>query len=175
MAFDVEATGSAVREFFLGRFENILKDRGHAYDTVEAVLATAADDPGDALARCEALTFFRGSNDAMENLSVAYTRAKNLARPELGTSTDAALMGAEEAALADALADAESVAGDLMEQHAYSAVLEALAGLRAPIDEFFDKVLVMDADEALRSNRLRLLNRFVAVFGVFADFSRLAG
>ncbi len=175
VAFDVEATGSAVREFFLGRFENILKDRGHAYDTVEAVLVTAADDPGDALARCEALTFFRGSNDAMEDLSVAYTRAKNLAKPELGTSTDAALMGAEEAALADALADAESVAGDLMAQHAYSAVLEALAGLRVPIDEFFDKVLVMDDDEALRTNRLRLLNRFVAVFGVFADFSRLSG
>ena len=62
-----------------------------------------------------------------------------------------------------------------MAQHAYSAVLEALAGLRVPIDEFFDKVLVMDNDEALRANRLRLLNRFVAVFGVFADFSRLAG
>ena len=72
-------------------------------------------------------------------------------------------MGAEEAALADALADAESVAGDLMAQHAYSAVLEALAGLRVPIDEFFDKVLVMDNDEALRDQPPRLLNRFVAV------------
>lgn len=175
LEFDVEATGTAVRDFFVTRLEKILRDRGHAYDTVDAVLAVAADDPADALARCEALTFFRESSDAMEDLSVAYTRAKNLAKPELGTATDATLMGGEEGALAAALDDAERTTGSLMEQCAYSAVLEAFSGLRAPIDSFFDAVLVMDPDPALRDNRLRLLNRFVAVFGAYADFSRLAG
>lgn len=175
LEFDVEATGTAVRDFFVTRLEKILRDRGHAYDTVDAVLAVAADDPADALARCEALTFFRESSDAMEDLSVAYTRAKNLAKPELGTATDATLMGGEEGALAAALDDAERTTGSLMEQRAYSAVLEAFSGLRAPIDSFFDAVLVMDPDPALRDNRLRLLNRFVAVFGAYADFSRLAG
>ena len=62
-----------------------------------------------------------------------------------------------------------------MDARAYSALLEAFAGLRVPIDAFFEAVLVMDPDEAMRDNRLRLLNRFVELFGRFADFSLLAG
>lgn len=173
--FDVDATGNAVKEFFVGRLENILRDRGHAYDTVAAVLAASADDPADALARCESLSAFRSSSDAMEDLSVAFTRAKNLSKPELGTAAELALMGAEERTLLAALDDAESGIGELFAQRAYSAVLEAFAALRGPIDAFFDGVLVMDKDEALRDNRLRLLNRFVALFERFADFSKLAG
>lgn len=174
-SFDADAVGTAVKEFFTGRLETILRDRGHAYDTVAAVLAVAADDPADALARAEAITTFRASSDAMEDLSVAYTRAKNLSRPELGTAADRAIMGAEEIVLADALDDAEAAATELLAQSAYSAGLESLAALRAPIDAFFEGVMVMDEDVALRENRLRLLNRFVALFAAFADFSRLAG
>lgn len=173
--FDADQVGSAVKEFFIGRFETILRDRDHAYDTVAAVLATSADDPADALARCEALTTFRTASDDMEDLSVAFTRAKNLSKPELGASVDRSIMGAEESALADALDAAESVGEQMLDQRAYSALLESFAGLRGPIDEFFEAVLVMDEDPALRENRLRLLNRFVALFGRFADFSKLAG
>lgn len=175
LPFDAAAVAASVREFVLTRLDTILKDRGHAYDTVEAVLATAADDPADALARAEALTQFRSASDAMEDLSVAYTRAKNLAKPELGTETDSSLMGDEERVLADALASAESVASDLLDAAAYSALLETFAGLRGPIDAFFDNVMVMVDDEGIRDNRLRLLNRFVALFGRFGDFSRLSG
>jgi glycyl-tRNA synthetase beta chain len=173
--FDVEATGSAIKSFIVGRLQGILRDRGNAYDTVDAVLAVAADDPSDALARCEALTAFRASSDAMEDLSVAYTRAKNLAQPELGSATERSIMGAEELALADALDAAESRAADALEGRAYSALLEILAGLRQPVDAFFEGVLVMDPDAAKRDNRLRLLNRFTALFGRFADFGQLAG
>jgi glycyl-tRNA synthetase beta chain len=173
--FDVEATGAAIKEFIVGRLQTILRDRGNAYDTVDAILAVAADLPADASARCEALTTFRASSDDMEDLSVAYTRAKNLAQPELGVSADRSLMGAEELALADALENAESLAAQALDARAYSAVLEVYSGLRAPIDAFFDAVLVMDPDTAKRDNRLRLLNRFVALFGRFADFRLLAG
>jgi len=175
MDIDVEATGAAIKEFFVGRLEGMLRDRGGAYDTVDAVLAVAADDPSDALARAEALTTFRVSSDDMEDLSVAYTRAKNLAEPELGVAADRGIMGAEELALADALDSAEAFAASALEDRAYSAVLEVYSGLRGPIDAFFEGVLVMDPDEAKRDNRLRLLNRFVALFGRFADFSLLAG
>jgi glycyl-tRNA synthetase beta chain len=155
--------------------QGMLRDRGGAYDTVDAVLAVAADDPADALARCEALTAFRASSDDMEDLSSAYTRAKNLAKPELGAATDRAIMGAEELALADALDKAEGLAADALADRAHSALLEIYSGLRGPIDTFFEGVLVMDPDDAKRGNRLRLLNRFVALFGRFADFSLLAG
>ena len=56
----------------------------------------------------------------------------------------------------------------------YAAALAALAALRAPIDAFFEDVLIMDDDLALRENRLRLLNRFVAVFAHVADFGKMA-
>ena len=175
LPLDSEATGAAIKEFFVGRLQGILRDRGHAYDTVDAVLALSADDPKDALARCEALSEFRAARDDMEDLSVAYTRAKNLAKPALGTSAARDLMGEQEIALADALDAAEDLAADLLDQGAYSALLETYAGLRGPIDEFFVGVMVMDPDAALRDNRLRLLNRFVALFGRYADFSVLAG
>ncbi|PKQ15919.1 MAG: glycine--tRNA ligase subunit beta [Actinobacteria bacterium HGW-Actinobacteria-7] len=175
VVFDVDETGAAIKEFLLTRLQTILRDRGHAYDTVDAILAVSADDPADALARCEALTLLRASSDDMEDLSVAYTRAKNLAKPELGVVLDRAVMAAEELALADALDASEKMATELMAQHAYSAALESLVALRGPIDAFFDAVLVMDPDVKLRDNRLRLLNRFVSVFGGFADFSKLSG
>jgi glycyl-tRNA synthetase beta chain len=111
----------------------------------------------------------------MEDLSVAFSRAKNLAQADLGAGYDRSLMGPQELALADALESATGVVGEAMEQQAYSAVLETFAGMRGPIDVFFDEVLVMDEDPALRENRLRLLNRFVALFEQFADFSRLSG
>ena len=173
--FEVENVGAAIKEFFVGRLEGMLRDRGNAYDTVDAVLAVAADDPADALARCDALTEFRTSRGEMEDLSVAYTRAKNLAKTELGTAVDRGIMGPEELALADALISAEQLAADALGGSAYSALLEVYAGLRGPVDAFFDAVLVMDPDAAKRDNRLRLLNRFEALFGRFADFSRLAG
>lgn len=172
---DVEQTGAAVKTFFITRLEKILRDRGHAFDTVQAVLAVAGDDPADALARCDALSAFRDSSDAMENLSVAYARAKNLSKPELGTDTDRSLMAGAELALADALDDAQGAIEGMVAQHAYSAALEGYASLREPIDAFFDAVLVMDTDAQLRDNRLRLLNRFVGLFSGFADFGALSG
>lgn len=172
---DVQATGQAIKEFFNGRLDGVLRDRGHAYDTVQAVVAVSADDPADALARCEALTAFRAASDDMEDLSVAFTRATNLAKPELGTEADVSLMAVEEARLADALSEAEQASAEAFVLGDYTTVLGVLSRLRAPIDAFFDAVLVMDPDETLRDNRLRLLNRFVALFGRFADFSALAG
>lgn len=172
---DGPEVGRAVHEFLLGRLETILRDRGHAYDTVAAVLATSGDDPLDALKRCEALTNARATaGETFADLSVAFTRARNLSKPGLGTDTDASIMGTEETALADALAAAEADAATSFAAGDYDSVLGVLADLRGPIDTFFDKVLVMDTDEKLRDNRLKLLNRFVALFERFADLSRIA-
>ncbi len=173
---DADDTGSRVAEFITGRLETLLRDRGHAYDTVAAVLAAAGDDPADTIRRCEALTAARAEQpEVFEDLSTAFTRARNLADPGLGVATDGSLMSAEENALAQALTQAESAVAEAMEASDYPAVLGMLASLRGPVDEFFDKVLVMDPDPALRDNRLKLLNRFVALFEQFADLSSIAG
>jgi glycyl-tRNA synthetase beta chain len=169
-----EGVGDQVRDFVLGRFDGMLRERGHAYDTVAAVLAVAGDDPADAAERCAALTPFR-SEPAIADLAVAFTRARNLAKPALGTAADASLMGPQEKSLAEALTAAELASGVALDTARYTAALEVLAALRQPIDAFFDAVLVMDPDESLRDNRLKLLNRFVALFERFADFGRLEG
>jgi glycyl-tRNA synthetase beta chain len=171
---DKAAVGTEVKEFFLGRLQGMLRDRGHAYDTVDAVLEVAGDDPADALSRVEALSTMRDS-EVIADLSVAFARAKNLGRAELGIDADRSIMGPDEAALLDPLEGSKERVAQAMAARDYPAVLGTLAELRGPIDVFFDAVLVMDPDEKLRDNRLRLLNRFVALFGQFADFGKLAG
>ncbi|MDZ4179811.1 MAG: glycine--tRNA ligase subunit beta, partial [Coriobacteriia bacterium] len=173
---DPDEIGAKVAAFIAGRLETILRDRGHSYDTVAAVLAAATDDPADALKRCEALSVAREQQgDVFDDLSTAFARARNLAKPELGTETDPSIMGAEERALADALQRAEAEAVAAMSTADYTGTLAVLGSLRKPVDTFFENVLVMDSDETLRDNRLRLLNRFVALFARFADFGRLTG
>ncbi len=173
---DRDAVLRDVLDFVRGRFEVLLRDRGMAYDSVAAVLAVAADDPADARSRAEALQAARDEDpETFEDLSVAFTRAKNLADESLGVGTVRGIMGPEETALLDAIEGAESTVAELTRVRSYPLLLERYASLRAPVDEFFDKVLVMDPDAALRENRLKLLNRFVALFAQFADFSLISG
>lgn len=171
----LDGAAAAVKAFFDGRLSVMLKDRGYAYDEVDAVMAVASGDPQDTLRRVRALAAFR-SSDAGRDLSVAFKRAANLADPAAGTECDAALMGPVEADLLRALETArERVVPLLGVAHDYEGALAALADLRGPVDAFFDGVLVMDADERLRRNRLALLNGLVGLFEGFADFRKLAG
>jgi glycyl-tRNA synthetase beta chain len=174
LTLDREATGAAVKAFIVGRLETMLRDRALAYDTVEAVLAVAADDPADALARARALEDARAT-EAMADVAVAFARAKNLSDAAVGIEYDRSIMGSSEAALADAIEASEARVAEAVAIADYDAALALLAELRAPIDAFFTDVLVMDADESLRTMRLALLNRFTALFDGVADFSRLAG
>lgn len=166
--------GEAVSAFLKGRLENMLRDRGQPYDIVAAVLEVACDDPADALSRCEALTAFR-TTEAGADLLVAFKRAANLADVERGGSPDPDIMGEEERALFEALQGGETRFHELVSAGLYGQALGTLADLRGPVDTFFERVLVMDPDEAARDNRLRLLNRVVELFGGFAALSQLAG
>ncbi len=167
------AVSDAVTAFLTGRLEVMLRDRGAAYDIVAAVLAVRANDPADAARRAQALTAFRGT-EAGGDLLTAFKRAANLADPEAGTETDRSIMAAEELAVLEALDTTETDVTALFAQRRYDEALGTLAALRGPVDRFFDEVLVMDEDAALRTNRLRLLNRLVHLFGSFADLSKLA-
>jgi len=171
---DPNDIGATVKAFFDGRLAVMLKDRGFAYDEVDAVMSVTSADPADTLRRITALAAFRRT-EAGADLSVAFRRAANLADPGAGTVTDPLLMGAEEGALDAALVVASQDVGRLMAARDYDAALAHLADLRAPVDAFFEGVLVMDPDEALRRNRLALLNRLGGLFDGFADFGKLAG
>jgi glycyl-tRNA synthetase beta chain len=172
---DPNETGATVKSFFDGRLAVMLKDRGFAYDEVDAVMAVASADPADTLRRISALAAFR-TTEAGADLSVAFRRAANLADPAAGDEPARELMGPQEDALADALDLAYRDVGRLMTvERDYDAALAALAELRGPVDDFFETVLVMDEDERLRTNRLAILNRLGGLFADFADFGKLTG
>lgn len=173
--FDAPKARAEITDFFVTRTKVILRDEGCTADAVDAVLAAGATEPAVIVARTRALEAARAQMpEVMSDLATAYARANNLRDATLGSAVDAALMGDEERALDDAIARAESAIPALLDSGDYAAALRALADLRGPIDTFFEGVMVMDDDEDLKNNRLRLLNRFVGVFANVADFSTLA-
>ena len=175
VAFDAAAVRAEVVDFFVTRTKVMLRDAGVNADTIDAVLAAGVEEPAVISQRAHALEDAR-ANDAetFDNLATAYARANNLRKPELGEDVDDALLTDPERSLAGAVATAEQAVAAALESDDFAAALSQLAALRAPIDGFFADVMVMDEDAALRDNRLRLLNRFVAVFANVADFGKMA-
>ena len=173
--FDAAAVRAEVVDFFVTRTKVMLRDAGVEADTIDAVLAAGVEEPAVIGQRAYALEDAR-ANDAetFDNLATAYARANNLRKPELGSAVDEGLLTEPERPLAAAVAQAEGTVAAALEADNFVAALSELAALRAPIDGFFADVMVMDEDPALRDNRLRLLNRFVAVFANVADFGKMA-
>ena len=173
--FDAAEVQAAVCAFIKGRMEQMTRDEGVSADVVAAVSAGSVRVPASYLALAHALENARANDAAtFENLATAYARASHLADASLGSEVDAALLGDAEANLLAATDQAQQRVSDALASGDFTAVIGALASLREPIDRFFDEVLVMDDDEALRQNRLRLLNRFAAVFADVANIGELA-
>ena len=173
--FDRDAVSAEVSEFFVTRTKVMMRDRGLPADVIDAVLATGVTEPAEIIARIEALQSAREDmTDIMDDLATAYARANNLRDAALGNEVEQALMGEAERALAEALAAVRSKVDDALAANEYAVALRELAALRGPIDRFFEDVLIMDDDVALKNNRLRLLNRFVSVFARVADFGKMA-
>ena len=173
--FDAAAVRAEVVDFFVTRTKVMLRDAGVEPDTIDAVLAAGVEEPAVISQRAHALEDAR-TNDAetFDNLATAYARANNLRKPELGEAVDEALLTEPERPLAAAVATAEGTVAEALAADNFADAIAELAALRAPIDGFFADVMVMDENQALRENRLRLLNRFVAVFSNVADFGKMA-
>ena len=175
LEFDLEGVASAVVRFFQARLVAIAKDEGLRPDTIEAVSAVGVIDPIEFMARAHALEDARSqSPELFDDLATAYARAAHLSDATLGTDVDAGRLGDSERSLLDACEQGSVAVTSALAGDDYAAALGALAELRAPIDRFFDDVLVMDEDTAVRENRLRLLNRFVEVFAGVADIGALS-
>ena len=162
--------------FFVGRLAAIARDEGVRPETIEAVSAVGVVDPAEFLHRAHALEQARKNDtELFDDLAHAYARAAHLADASLGDDVDETKFSAPELALLKACSEGEDAVNSALSTGDYQGALAALAGLREPIDRFFDEVLVMDEDEDVRNNRLRLLNRFAGVFGGVADMGALAG
>ena len=175
LEFDLEEVTASVERFFQGRLVAIAKDEGLRPDTIEAVSAVGVIDPVEFMARSHALEDARSqSPELFDDLATAYARASHLGDPSLGTEVDTSLLGDAEKALLEACELGSSRVSAALSAGDFADALAALAELKAPIDRFFDDVLVMDEDTAVRGNRLRLLNRFVEVFVGVADIGALS-
>ncbi len=175
IAFDIDAVKTTVCGFIKGRMEQMARDGGCSADAVAAVAAGRVCMPARFFALVHALDEARANDEALfDDLATAYARASHLADASLGVDVDTAILGDAERALFDATDAAARRVPRALEEFDFKGVIRALATLRDPIDRFFDEVLVMDEDESVRTNRLKLLNRFEAVFTDVADIGQLA-
>ncbi len=173
--FDTDAVRRDVIEFFITRTKVMMRDAGNSIDAIDAVLSAGIQEPVELINRVSALEAARSEQpEVFEDLATAYARANNLCDSKLGTEVNEGLLSEVEQTLVRAVCQAESNVASALENNNYAAALSELAALRKPIDLFFESTMVMDEDQALRENRLRLLNSFVAVFANVADFALLS-
>ena len=164
-----------VVDFMLGRFRAWYQDEGIAVDVIQAVLARRPTRPADFDARVRAVSHFR-TLDSAEALAAANKRVSNIlakADAAIGEINLAACVEPAEKALAEAVLALRTEVQPLIAKGDYTAVLDKLANLRAPVDSFFDNVMVNAEDPALRQNRLAILNTLQDLFLQVADISVL--
>lgn len=163
-----------VVEFIRARFFNMLTSQGYPHDLVDAVLAASFTDPLDAQARVMALAGMK-SQENFEPLAVAFKRIGNIIKEGLDQPVDPALFEAPcEHELYGTLQKVRGEVEARVGTGDYAAVLLAIATLRGPVDAFFDGVMVMAKEEAVRRNRLALLTAIARLSRGIADFSRIA-
>ena len=164
-----------VVDFMLGRFRAWYQDEGIAVDVIQSVLARRPTRPADFDARVRAVSHFR-TLDSAEALAAANKRVSNIlakADAAIGEINLTACVEPAEKALAEAVLALRTEVQPLIAQGDYTAVLDKLANLRAPVDNFFDNVMVNAEDPALRQNRLAILNTLQGLFLQVADISVL--
>ncbi len=180
-----ETLAAKVRGFLQERLEFYLREvKGQAYDVVKAVLAAGSEDVRDTVARAEAVTAVRGASSGdtgdFAAVSAAFKRMKNILSQaeEKGIASSPAvkhdlLSEPTEKALAERSAELAVRVSSLRVEKSYAAALEHIATLRPQVDAFFDAVMVMVPDEAVRANRLALLKKVLEDFSGIADFSEI--
>ncbi len=165
-----------VLEFFRGRLKSLWSE-DHRTDVVEAVLSAGFDDLVATKARLEALSSIVGRAD-FAPLAAAFKRVVNIVEKQgkdvgAGDVDASRLVDAEEKALHEAFVGARAKVGGLIQRDDFAGALREITALKPTVDRFFDKVMVMAEDKALRENRIRLLVGIGGLFAPVADFSRI--
>lgn len=166
-----EKLQAEVADFMRLRVKNVLANSAR-YDVIDSVIGDV-DDVYAVTLKAAALEQFLGTPDAVKNIQ-SFVRVSNLAKKAASTEIDEALVKLEaEQKLYRAFEAVKVVAGELIDKKDYIGALDALKKLSAPIDSYFDSVMVMDEDPALRKNRLALLKSIDNLLAEIADFSKL--
>lgn len=164
-----------VADFFAQRAKNMLLDKGVRYDVVDAVLAAPGlDDLADIFVRADALAAYLETDKAADSIQ-AFTRVENISKNNVVEApVDAALFqDAAEKTLSEAVEKVAAATAPLAADRKYADLLAANDELAAPVNAFFDVVMVMDKDEKVKNNRLALLNQVKKQVNQVADLSQL--
>jgi len=175
LASDRAVVAEQVLDFVRGRLKALWSEAFPA-DLVEAVLSAGFDDVVDARKRLEALAAIKARPD-FAPLAVAFKRVANIQEKAQGAGGGAVrtdlLQEDAERHLASEVERVEAEVRALRERRDYPAILKAVATLGPSVDRFFDEVMVMTDDAALRANRLAIMKRVAALFGDVADFRKI--
>ncbi len=175
-SLNANAVVEEVFDYIIERLRAYFVDRNFAPDVIDSVLANRPTYPNDIAARIEAVRSFRKLPNA-QSLATANKRIRNILkktdRSKIGHVQKELFKEDAENALYTAIEELSSDVEILFQKHEYEQALNKLANLRQPVDTFFDDVMVMDEDEALKTNRIALLAKINSLFMHVADFSRL--
>ncbi len=168
----------AITEFFRSRISHLLAEEGFSKDVIAAVAGVSVDDVPNVWKRVRALEALKAHPD-FDSIAVAFKRVVNIIRKAGDVCRDdkidqSLFEDATEGALYGTFQQVRSRVADKLADGLFDAALEEIASLRKPVDAFFDGVMVMSENEALRRNRLTLLGRISALFGMIADFSKIS-
>ncbi|MHA6831079.1 glycine--tRNA ligase subunit beta [Ralstonia pseudosolanacearum] len=167
---------AAITDFLYDRLRGYLKDKGYSTNEVEAVVSQRPQRLDDIVARLEAVRAFAALPQA-EALAAANKRITNILKKTdiaIGSVQPQLLKEDAERALHQAVATSEPHVHDAFARGDFTTALKTLAGLREAVDSFFDGVMVMADDTALRDNRLALLGELHGLMNRVADISKLA-
>ena len=174
---DKAEVAGAVEAFFRNRAANLLAEEGFSKDVVAAVTSVSIDAMPNVWQRVEALQALKGAPD-FEPLAAAFKRVVNILRkidtPIQARPDRALLREASETALFDAHAAVQAQVASQLTNGDLKSALQSIATLRPFVDSFFEDVMVMAKDEALKQNRLSLLQSIASLFDQIADFSKIS-
>jgi glycyl-tRNA synthetase beta chain len=170
----VEQVREEVLEFFRIRYQNFLLDKGYPFDVIDAVITTTFDELIDVQHRIDALRTAKEWKD-FESIVVGFKRAMNILKGSTSVRESNPSLFSEpvEKNLYQSFLKVKEKIASLLNKREYEDILLEMTQMKKPIDEFFDGVMVMVEDEAIRNNRLALLDEIGKLFLRIADFSKL--
>lgn len=171
--FDKDEVLNQIMEFFKDRIKNLFRDLGIRYDVIDAILSSNIDDIADMYARAKALNSWIDKGELVEMLT-AFNRVATLAEKAETNEVNINLMREEaEFNLYQQFQEISSNVEHLLANKEYTKALDAFASLRPAIDNMFDSVMIMDKDEAIKSNRLAILKQIYDIMLNICDLSKI--
>ena len=170
LAFDYNKVKSEIMEFFIGRVKNMFLDMNIRYDIIDAVINTKIDDIYDLRIRADKLNNWL-NKDGLQDILTAFNRVSTLAVKSNSNEVKRDLLTEDEIELYDSSNNIEDKVLALIDRKEYDKALDLLTTLKDPIDNFFEKVMVMVEDENIKRNRLGLLRKIYDIMLKVCDLS----